>query len=326
MRKMKKFRVILVLFSSAVLFQSNLNLIQKKGLVQFQFNLSDGENLDLYKFISSEEFTRKIELSSSVFEVHSDFETFQKSAIVRSLAPKGIQPANLVEAIMVNFEQDIVGYFRIDPGLVIDQRYSDFIFFDNEYHWDLYNDFNLYYLKIFENEVARKLAFNSALDLVLELVNKYPSDFKKGVLSQIDECILFTNNLKNKPALLLEEDPDFLQEVGYYKGFIFRRIRNSKVPINEVLSYLNEAKLKVQAAVPNDASALIEFEFNKEFKIFFGADSKYYLYSNLNQKLVSIQSFPTSVTVYSDGGQNFYLIEFDNGTKSLFGRDLDLKY
>ena len=41
---MKKFSVILVLFSSAVLFLSNLNLIQKKGLVQFQFNLSDGGN------------------------------------------------------------------------------------------------------------------------------------------------------------------------------------------------------------------------------------------------------------------------------------------
>ena len=324
---MKKLKVILVLFAAAFLFQSNLNVVQKKGLVQFQLNLRDGERIDLYGFIQSEAVGQKLGALPDLFQSPESFNTFQKSAIVRSLAPQGMHPSTLVEYIKWNSEVRHLGYFQPDPITLADARYSDFIFFNDKHHWDLLESFNSYYLSVFNSETARKIAFEGALEFVANMVENYPSDFKRSILAQIDGLILFTNYLKNNPYLLQEEDPKYVSESGsYFKGFIFRRIRNNHVPISEVLMDLNIAKAKIQSVIPNDGFALIDISINEDIKIFYGAEAKCFLYSNLNQKVEELNSFPNFITMYSENGKNFYLVEFDNGTKNLFNQDLQKEY
>ena len=327
LRKMKKLKVVLVLFSAAILFQSNLNLVQKKGLVQFELNLSDGEKFDLYSFIQSDEVGQKIGLLPNLYESQNIFSSFKESAIVRSLAPQGMQPSTLVDYIKWNSEVRYLGYFQSDPIRLADPRYSDFIYFDDEFHWDLLKNFHGYYLSVFDSETAREIAFDGALEFVLKMVENSPSDLKRSVLAKIDGLIVFANYLKNNPHLLQEEDPKFIQESGsYFKGFIFRRIRTNHVPFSEVLTDLNIAKAKIQAAIPKDGFALIEISINEDIKIFCGAEAKCYLYSNLNQKVEELISFPNFITMYSENGKNFYLVEFDNGTKNLFSQDLHKEY
>jgi hypothetical protein len=123
---MKKFGVLSVLFCVAILFQSNLNLIQKKGLVQFQLSLNDGERIDLYNFIQSDEVGEKLGLLPDLYDSPENFRSFKNSAIVRSLAPEGMQPATLIEYIKWNSNVRYLGYFNSDPGLLADPRYSDF--------------------------------------------------------------------------------------------------------------------------------------------------------------------------------------------------------
>jgi hypothetical protein len=326
-RKIKNRKVLLALFTSAILFQSNLNLTQKKGLVQFQIILNDGDRIDLHNFIQSDEVGQKLGVLPDLFQSQESFDTFQKSAIVRSLAPQGMQPSTLVEYIKWNSEVIYLGYFQPDPITLADARYSDFIFFNSEYHWDLLENFNSYYLSVFNSETARKIAFEGALEFVIKMVENYPSDFKRSILEQIDGLILFTNYLKNNPYLLQEEDPKYVSESSsYFKGFIFRRIRTSHVPISEVLTDLNIAKAKIQAAIPKDGFALIDISINEDIKMFWGAEAKCYLYSNLNQKVEELIAFPNFITMYSENGKNFYLVEFDNGTKNLFSQDLHKEY
>ena len=327
LRKIKNLKVLLALFTAAILFQSNLNLSQKKGLVQFQLILNDGDRIDLHNFIQSDEVGQKLGVLPDLFQSQGSFDTFQKSAIVRSLAPQGMQPSTLVEYIKWNSDVRYLGYFSPDPITLADAQYADFIYFNEEYHWDLLDNFNSYYLSIFNSETARKIAFETALNFVTKMVENYPTDFKISILSQIDGLIIFTNYLKSNPYLLQEEDPLYVQESGsYFKGFIFRRIRTNHVPISEVLSCLNKAKAQIQAAIPKDGFALIDISINKDIKIFWGAEAKCFLYSNINQKLEELVSFPKFITMYSENGKNFYLVEFDNGTKNLFSQDLHKEY
>ena len=324
---MKKFGVLSVLFCVAILFQSNLNLIQKKGLVQFQLSLNDGERIDLYNFIQSDEVGEKLGLLPDLYDSPENFRSFKNSAIVRSLVPEGMQPATLIEYIKWNSNVRYLGYFNSDPGLLADPRYSDFIFFDDEYHWDLLQNFHGYYLKIFNSETARKIAFDGALEFVSRMVENSPSDFKRSILTQIDGLIVFTNYLKSNPHLLQEEDPKFIQETNsYFKGFIFRRIQTNNVPFVEVLNCLNNAKVKIQATISKDEFALIDISINKDIKIFYGAEAKCYLYSNVNQKVVELTEFPKFISMYTENGKNYYKLEFDSGAKNLYGQDLKKEY
>ena len=329
LQKIKRFRFLLVLFSGAVLFQSNLNLVKKKGLVQFQLNLNDGEKIDLYNFIQSDEVGEKMGLLPNLYDSQDNFGSFKKSAIVRSLAPQGMQPGTLVEYIKWNSDVRYLGYFQSDPILLADPRYSDFIDFadGNGIHWDLLENFHGYYLSIFDSETARKIAFDGALEFVLKMVENSPSDLKRSILAKIDGLIIFTNYLKNNPHLLQEEDPKFIQESGsYFKGFIFRRIQTNHVPFVEVMNCLNNAKVKIQASIPNDAFALIEISVNKDIKIFYGAEAKCYLYSDANQKVEELIAVPKFISMYTENEKNYYQVEFENGAKNLFSQDLQKEY
>lgn len=321
---MKKLKVILVLFAAAFLFQSNLNVVQKKGLVQFQLNLSDGEKIDLNKFMGSADVQGKLGDLRALYLNQETFGSFQKSAIIRSMAPKGTDPSNLVEFV----KYYLPDYFYPSPTILSDFLYSDYIRFDGVYHWDKLYNIRSYYESVFQNQTARKIAFDAAVKFVVAQVENYPNDFKKSILLNIDSLILFTNYLRNNPNLLNDDYSAIQSELdrSYFKGFIFRRIRDSKVPVSEVLSFLNIAKTQIQTAVPKDGFALVDISINSQVKVFLGAEWKCFLYSPVNQKSVALIGFPRYISMYSENGKSFYLLEFDNGTKNLFSQDLHKEY
>lgn len=161
---------------------------------------------------------------------------------------------------------------------ISDPRYA-FFKESTGYDWKKYEGFNHYYHKLFKSQTARKLLFEQALNVVYSLCNSYPSDFKKSVLLELDQLLIFTQSLKSGRTISNTDDLN-----DYWKGFIYRRYKIDNIPLSEIENSIINAQSKIQSSdVKQNPEALYEISINNQVTLLYSIQ-KVTIYSKSSDK------------------------------------------
>lgn len=276
---MNKKNTLVLIGASIILLSATKILSFKNGIHKFEYTVADGESLTLNQIVNPKNKEDLI--------IEKTFPSMN-SAIIRSFETDSNDVSDLVTYINSISEYRNVGYWSIVP----DTRISDptYAFYDDEgYIWRKINGFNEYYHRLFKSKTARTILFNQALDIVVSLCKTYPSDFKKSVLKELDQLLIFTNSLK---TLSPSTDTDILND--YWKGFIFRRYQLDNIPITEIQTSIINAQTKLKAIdVSKQPDSMYEININKQITFFYSSE-KCILYSKSSLKEISF-TYETSL-------------------------------
>lgn len=211
-----------------------------------------------------------------------------------------------------------LGYWTISPSqywettddafTVNNPTYSFFVPNDDSYDWTKIDGFSRYYHTLFRDKTARTLLFDQALESVIVLCKKYPDDFRQRILKELDGLLAFTNTL-NAKKVLTDEGIDKLN--NYWKGFIYRRFKEDKVPLEEIKTCITTAQTKLkEIATYDQAKSYFGYELNGQISL---------LYSSEGYKLFSSSSFQE---VKFELGKK---VEYIKYTKSTSGDSYEIK-
>lgn len=177
-----------------------------------------------------------------------------------------------------------------------------------------------FFHKIMLSKPARKEVFNYVITAFRNIQHLYPQSFKKEVIHQISLATNFLNNYsKNRTKYLQQSKNDdrFLEIIGFHNAFLFRRIEKDKIPIQELLAYLNEFKGVVTESlqtttIPNvfylniNDSDLIIVDHS-------GETNKLQITTKNSSKKLTLENI-SKITCLNNGTKNYYLF-------SAYGKD-----
>ena len=297
-----KIKYILTLFAVGLaLLSATIIMTKKRGVQKFEFALGDGESLAIDSVINSTKKENLIiaktlpALNSAIirsFETDSnnvmDFVTYANYiSLNRNLGYWSVLPNIGYNREDWSYQPISSDLKQIQQGGFIQNRISDYIYaFDLD--WKKSNGFSDYYHNIFQNKTARTLLFEQALEILCSLCTSYPSDFKKSILTELNQLLNFTKSLTTNKNV----DPDKIND--YYQGFIYRRYKTDKVPITEIQNTIIKAQSKIKAIdVSKQHDAMFEININNQVTFFYSS-KKFIIYSKSSAKEISF-SYETSV-------------------------------
>jgi hypothetical protein len=284
----RKYTLFVMAISLILSFETSI-FHKRNGLYKFEYTLADGESLAIDPIINP--------LQKEDLIIGKSFPVLN-SAIIRSFETESNNVTDLITYANHIASNRNVGYWSLipniyyDDGQYSDTRISDPVYAfhdDNGYIWIKINGFRKYYHSLFKSKAARAILFNQALDIVVSLCKSYPSDFKKSVIRELDQLLIFTNSLE---TLNPSTDTDKLND--YWKGFIFRRYYLDNIPISEIKTSIINAQTKIKEIdVSNQPDAMYEININNQITFFY-FNEKYILYSKSSAKEIPL-TYETSV-------------------------------
>ncbi len=114
-----------------------------------------------------------------------------------------------------------------------------------------------------KSAATRKSLVDYAIKCFTNLEGSFPNTWKKYFIKRIDKLILFTNNIKLKRSeynkFIKNEynngyNIDFIDLVGFYEAFIFRRIEYDGIPAMEITGYLKSMQQALKTSITPDSS------------------------------------------------------------------------
>lgn len=204
------------------------------------------------------------------------------------------------------------------------------------------DEFLKYAQNIFSTKDTRRELFEYANRLYLKLQYSFPRTWKTYVLKRIEKCQVFTKDytIKRNNYLKLEKKYDSLLNVGYYsqsrfvddigqyEAFIFRRIEHNKVPIQEINDYLSRAKTTISQTLDeglysnyrnliiNDGDLVISDDCIN------GVGAKVRLWNRNSSKDLVFQKF-SGIKCLRNGDKNYYVIYHENKS-TLINTELEI--
>jgi hypothetical protein len=318
---MKKGYILLIAFFSLTLIAATIQINNREGINKISIDIKDGETYSFENIIENEKKGELININS--------IPNFN-NAILRSFETDSNNAFDLVTYVNYISEDRNFGYWSVIPKVLyeVDDPLANipdpsYVFRGGRGDFVSSNFFMAYYRNLFTNKVARSILFKHALNIVSNLCKSYPSDFKVMVLKEIDRLIAFTYTLESiSPSI----DTDTYND--YWKGFIYRRNKLDKIPSNEILNSLLNAKEVIQNIdVSNQADAMYEFTINEKIIAYF-ASEKTTLRSKMNAKEIYFdQTYAIKkVKLLKDNtGEYYQIIGTKNNTpiKFLFDNNLN---
>lgn len=254
----KQINHFVVLFVT-LLFLTNFAIAQtNKALYLYEFKLEDNQYLAVDSIIN--EFK-----SDCIFQISDNY----NSAVLRAFEQDNIGIVDLIRYANDVLKNRNFSYWSIKPDITYfslgyvgyidpqrgDNRISDI---GNQGQEGL----KKYYHKLFQSKVARDILMNYLTTYLVNLCQKYPHDFKKSILDELQNIIGFANLL----PVLENIDTDALN--GYWQGFIYRRYKIDNVPLDEILDKLNSLYAVLSNSTSNNtASKVLEIRINKQFSL-----------------------------------------------------------
>ena len=126
--------------------------------------------------------------------------------------------------------------------------------------------FMSYLHSIFQNKLARQLLFNWALNELETLCIGRSVEFLEKVIKELEDLIEYTK-IKNYYTTELSWSSN------YWKKFIYRRVENDGVPLNEINTYLLKAKEELTSINKTELlnnNRLCEVIINNELHVILG--------------------------------------------------------
>lgn len=284
--------VILVSWNSSF----NLENSERK----YSISLKDGKEVRFNEYVDYFEESFSAETTLPVLN----------SAIIRAFETPKISIQDLKKYVVDISENIKIGYWNIIPNQTVSDFTYSFPLNNSGYDWSKIEVFSNFYHELFQNKSARNYLFDQALDFVSNLCIKYPSDFQKRVLMELDDLnnfLILMNNPNNK--VNTDEISD------YWKGFVFRRHANDGISISEMQALISKAKLKIKSIDKfNQPDCMYEFCINNQIS-FFASGENDVLYSKISRKRIVL---PKNV--------NFWKVKFlkdETGDYYLFSGDDD---
>lgn len=255
-----------------------------KGLIKFEYNINDGEVLDIGNslFVSDKNddlfYQDDKKIKNTLPEINS--------ALLRSFETEYIT----IKDVCKQIDNQEIGYWDITPEKInlIDsllfEKYFTLNPEKNEFRKSPPSIFEEFVHKLFQNKTARTYLFNHTLNYVSQLCKKYPSDFKLNILNELDELLLFTNSLQTNVNKI---NTDTLED--YWKGFIYRRYITDKIPLSEIKTSLIIAQSKIKTINTEDqADAMYEYSINNQLVLYISANN-YTIYSTKSGKKITFE-------------------------------------
>lgn len=301
MNDKRKFQTLTIF---CVLFLISMSFVQY-GEFKFEYILKNGDEVILdYSFIEKHvpELTE-----DKIFEnIEAYFSKTINSAIFQTLNDNNFTSRHIVSYIFEIHKRRGLGYLETDPVLITDPGYLDFCpTFD---HGALFTEF---YKRSFKIKALRDVMFSDALNFTKRLIEVSPKDFKDKIIKDLSTLIDFTVKLKNNPNLLKSEEyKQVASNAAYLQGFIFRRLRNNDLSIDEVLSKLIHAKEVLSSTNSINEDTLVELNINSELIINFGVDGNFIIQSKKSQKQIKLLDDPKSIQYFEDENGHYYLVNF----------------
>ena len=318
---MKKGYILLIAFFSLTLIAATIQINNREGINKISIDIKDGETYSFENIIENEKKGELININS--------IPNFN-NAILRSFETDSNNAFDLVTYVNYISEDRNFGYWSVIPKVLyeVDDPLANipdpsYVFRGGRGDFVSSNFFMAYYRNLFTNKVARSILFKHALNIVSNLCKSYPSDFKVMVLKEIDRLIAFTYTLESTSPSI---DTDTYND--YWKGFIYRRNKLDKIPSNEILNSLLNAKEVIQNIdVSNQADAMYEFTINEKIIAYF-ASEKTTLRSKINAKEIYFdQTYAIKKVklLIDNTGEYYQIIGTKNNTpiKFLFDNNLN---
>lgn len=302
---------------------------------KYKIDLKDGDKLKLGELIYNEP------------KLISD-ESQLNSGVIKSFDTDVIDSKDLISYInMISLERTF-GYFSVTPGRFGGTRnhyipsttriYSLYDKHGGSYGYHEYaEEFRSYYHNLFRTQITRKLLFNFALNFVVDRCNEWPKDFKDRVLENLDELSESIPKISKLSIQEFENEIIGNKDYNYVHGFIFRRIKTDRVPLSEVMQYINIAR---QTIGNLDIESNPDYKFgillNNHLIVHVGADNQFKIKSNLNSQFVNIndsfgeRAYISEITYLNGDDGDFYLIKIQTGYREsqlhLYDSRLNLIY
>jgi hypothetical protein len=291
------------------LISGTLYFVQQSGVYTYNIHLEDGEYISTNAVIN--------DMGVEELITSSDRSVFN-SALVRSFDTDTNQVLDFINyANHVGANRNL-GYWSNTPILYYDDemdnnRVSDPIYAFTTVSgldFDKAQGFPNYYHRIFQNKTARSVLLNQTIEYVCLLCKRYPTDFKIGVLNELDLLIQFTQRLG---TLGPNTNTDYLR--NYWEGFIYRRYVIDHIPPSEIEESLTQAKNKIKAIeVSSQPRAMYEIIINNTITLLYSSETLT-VKSKISGKEIrfNYDTFVDKVRYLKDGTGEYYQIM---GTKN----------
>jgi hypothetical protein len=235
--------------------------------------LSDGKEIS---------FSEKIDYFEESFTSETTLPELN-SAIIRSFETKNNSVQDLKKYVSSISESRKIGYWNFIPDYTVSDPTYAFPSLENNYSydWTKIKDFPSYYHSLFQNKMVRNYLFDEGLEFVSYLCAKYPSDFQKRVLIELDNLNNFLISLNNPN---IKVDTTNIQD--YWKGFIYRRHIYDKISISEMSSLISKAISRIKSIdqLKKD-NHMYEFNINNQL-VYFISGNNNVLFSKVSQKRI----------------------------------------
>ena len=323
--------IVLLLGCSSFFYASDHTFVRT-----YQLEMSEGKTYELYDLIYHE--PKIIRDGAKI-----------KSAVIKSFDTDYVNFEDIISYVNMTSLERMFGYFSLLPGQTSISKtrnpyghyiptstriYSLVDKHGGPFYHSYSDEFKRYYHTVFSNKIARKWLFKFALDLLVEKCETWPKDFKPAVLSRIDELLVSIPKIANLSKAKFDDQIFYNSKFNYLHGFIYRRIKSDKMPINEVLEYLKIAKKTVEELeTESTKDYMVGINLNDDLVIHVGVDQQFYLFSKRNSKQIKInKDYRIKETKFLSGDDGrFYHIKYQitnskNEISHLYDSKLNLIY
>lgn len=98
-------------------------------------------------------------------------------------------------------------------------------------------------------------------------------------MSELDRLLVSIPKIANLSESEFSKQILFNRKYNYLHGFIYRRIKTDKMPINEAIEYLRTTKNALNnLSTESQPDIMTVIHINGEITIYVGANNQYYLY------------------------------------------------
>ena len=332
-------KTILLLLLCYCLLSMMILTGNRSGIEKFNYTLADGESISI-KTIFTPTKTKQFLNVSDI--------TISSSAIIRSFENDSNNITDFITYANLVAENRNLGYWSVIPYTIYAENWDDLYtlgriqagfsdntagFLENDHQifrdrisdyrygflnksgidWKKTEGFTNFYHRLFRSKAARTLLVDQAIDILVSLCNKYPSDFKSSVLNELGRLLAFTNTVNS----LNITSTDGLND--YWKGFIYRRYKSDKIPVSEIQNAIIKAQTKIKALDSSQQpDAMYELNFNNQISIYFSSQSTI-IYSYINKKEIklSIGTSVESIKYLKDNAGEYYSLTGTEDTKPI---------
>lgn len=320
-------KVLLIIFAFG-LFPAFKYFLNTSPIVTENISLNDNEIYpEKYAASNSQAYSEYYEPYrwTDTLGISKNELTTEIPIILRSMEVGKYSFDNLREYCLSNIRDLSFPIYYERAGL--NQDYSRELSFDHNIE-----PFLEYTKIIFASKEGRAELFNYALSSFDKIEKHFPATWKNYYREVVDNCLSFTSqyNSKRNYYVSLEKKHDiafakgvyeekrFVDDIGQYNAFIYRRIEHDKVPISEINAYLNKLKLSL-LKLPKEGS----LNNYKNISINNGdliiSDNQINAYNGAQVKITNakaskplIFSWFSHIKCLKNNGKNFYVIYYDD--------------